>query len=101
MYELPKPDNDLTIEQKEKVALLSSAELTEIDTALLSNSKQQWRKVAMVVGLTMKKIPNRVYGIPDVFYSQRIYSLIKRGKLESQGNLKYMGFSEVRLPCIN
>jgi len=37
-------------------------------------------------------------GIPGVYYSQRIRHFVEEGSLESQGNLAYMKFSEVRLP---
>jgi len=36
--------------------------------------------------------------VPDIFYAERVRNLVAEGKLESQGNLLYMGFSEVRLP---
>ena len=35
--------------------------------------------------------------VPDGYYAQRVALLVDSGKLESQGNLEYMRFSEVRL----
>jgi hypothetical protein len=96
--EIPKPDPPLTPEQHAKVALLTEAEIRPIDEALLSNACHRWRKVARVVGTTMSELTNRVEGIPDLFYSQRVRKLVEDGRLESQGNLAYMRFSEVRLP---
>ena len=96
--EIPKPDPPLTPEQQVKVAQLSEAEIRSIDEALLSNACHQWRKVARVVGTTMIGLTNRIHGIPDVFYSQRVRKLVEDGRLESQGNLAYMRFSEIRLP---
>ncbi len=96
--EIPKPDPPLTPEQHAKVAQLTETEIRAIDEALLSNASHQWRKVARVVSTTISGFTNRVQGIPDLFYSQRVRKLVEDGKLESQGNLAYMRFSEVRLP---
>lgn len=95
--EIPIDDGPLTPEQEVRVARLSESELREIDEALVSHAKRQWRKVAMVVGTTMSSLPNRVPGIPDVFYAMRVRKLVEDGVLESQGNLARMRFSEVRL----
>jgi hypothetical protein len=92
------PDSPLTLEQQAVVDQLSESEIRAIDEALLSNALPRWRKVAMIVGLTMSTRPNPRSNIPDVFYAQRVRSLVSDGRLESQGNLAYMGFSEVRLP---
>jgi hypothetical protein len=99
--EIPKPDPPLTPEEQAKVAQLSEAEIRAIDEALLSNASHRWRKVAMVVGATMVRLPIRASGISDVFYAQRVRKLVEDGRLESQGNLAYMRFSEVRLPMVN
>ena len=39
-----------------------------------------------------------IQSVPDLFYAERLRKLVQDGKLESQGNLHYMRFSEVRLP---
>jgi len=96
--EIPIPDPDLTAEEKALVAKLSQKDLQAIDEALLSNARSSWRKVAMVVGITMLNLSNSIKGIPDVFYSQRIRNLVENGRLEAQGNLQFMRFSEVRIP---
>lgn len=36
--------------------------------------------------------------IPDIYYAQGIRRLVDEKKLESQGNLSYMRYSEVPLP---
>ena len=95
---IPAPDPSLTPEQQAEVAQLTETEIKAIDAALISNTHQPWRKVAMVVGLTMKHFHNRFSEIPDLFYADRIRKLVQDGCLESQGNLAYMRFSEVRLP---
>lgn len=98
--ETPIPDPPLTPEQEAKVAQLTESAIEAIDNTLMSNAKNQWRKVAMVVGVTMNHLQDRVRGIPDLFYAQRVRKLVEAGRLESQGNLAYMRFSEVRLPKI-
>ena len=90
-------DPSLTQEQLDLVSKLSEADLNLIDSALLSNVSPQWRKVARVVGTTMNEIDNKIIGIPDVFYSQRIVRLVDKGLIESQGNIKAMRYSEIRL----
>ena len=96
--ETPIPDPPLSPEEEAKVAQLTEKEIKAIDEALMSNVQPRWRKVAMIVGLTMSHLENRVRGIPDLFYAQRVRKLVEAGRLESQGNLAYMRFSEVRLP---
>ena len=96
--ETPIPDPPLTPEEEAKVAQLTERELEAIDEALMWNIHHRWRKVAMVVGLTMHNLEDRVRGIPDLFYAQRVRKLVETGRVESQGNLAYMRFSEVRLP---
>lgn len=97
MVDEPALDPELTSEQEKRTSLLSAPELEEIDRALLTNAKLHWRKVAMLVGVTMQQLPNRLSGIPDVFYSQRVRALVEDGKLESKGDLNSMKWSEVQI----
>jgi len=55
----------------------------------------------MVVSLASKKLGTRYPQFSYVFYAERIRALADFGRLESQGNLSYMRFSEVRLPNEN
>jgi hypothetical protein len=96
--EIAPPDPPLSAEQAAKVAELSDAQLLSIDKWLMSGATAHWRKVAMLVGFAMTKDPDRVPGIPDLFYGQRVRKLVSDGHLESDGNLAYMSYSEVRLP---
>lgn len=96
--EKPKSDPDLTPEQAEKAALLCKLDLNKIDETLLNNCCNFWRKVSRIIGATMNDLPNRPEGIPDIFYAQRVRKLVDDGKLEAQGDLNCMHFSEVRLP---
>ena len=52
----------------------------------------------MVVGLALDKLGEKYPQFSEVFYSERIGVLVDKGSLESQGNLLYMRFSEVKLP---
>ncbi len=96
--EIPPPDPPLSAEQMALIAELSEAQLTAIDALLMSRATTHWRKVAMLVGFAMTKNPDRKLGIPDLFYAQRVRKLVADGHLESDGNLVYMCYSEVRLP---
>ena len=94
-----EPLPPLRAEQEERIAQLTDEELQVIDRGLLSNTCTRWRKVARVVGTTMMfGAPTRIDGVPDIFYARRVRNLVDRGKLESTGNLDYIGYCEVRLP---
>ena len=86
-------DGELTNEQKVIVSKLTTIELKEIDDALLNNASNKWRKVAT----TMFQFENKYQTIPDLFFSKRIKILVEESKLESQGNLDKMRYSEVRI----
>ena len=92
------PDPPLNDEELALVSKLKETDIEKIDEALLSNSCENWRKVARIVGTTMMNFIGRVPGIPDIYYAQRVRHLVEKGMLESQGNLAFMRYSEVRLP---
>jgi hypothetical protein len=94
--EVPVPLDPLTPEQEPRIAELTESELNAIDESLLSNASTQWRKVAMVVALTMHDL-DFAPGIPDIFLAKRIQKLVAQGRLEAEGNLEFMRFSELRL----
>jgi hypothetical protein len=78
---------------------IRSAPITYFDDLLMSHVRPQWTKVARVVGYTM------VYGSPegymqvdDQFLGARVRSLVGQGRIEAQGNLFKIRYSEVRLP---
>ncbi|WP_165424364.1 DUF3658 domain-containing protein [Pseudoxanthomonas winnipegensis] len=91
-------DPPLDAEDLEAVATLTQDDFNAIDQALLVASSTSWRKVASVVGAARDTYPDLYHDIPDVFYSHRVRTLVSDGKLEAQGNLHRMRFSEVRLP---
>jgi Protein of unknown function len=71
-----EPDPELTPAQFKLVEELTEDEIKAIDNALLSNTSTRWQKVAMVVAITMHKLPRSVEGIPDIFYAQRVQMLV-------------------------
>ncbi|MFL9938351.1 DUF3658 domain-containing protein [Paraburkholderia graminis] len=97
----PHADNaPLTAAQQEAVNRLTEADLHAIDAAIIANIVDNWRKVARVVGTTMNEFADQsLYpGLGDVFYAQRIRLMVEKGLIEAVGDLKRMGYSEVRLP---
>jgi hypothetical protein len=95
---MEEPDAPMTPEEEAIAALLSPEVLAQIDAALLSFAAARRRKVARLVGSVMLNSNACVVGLPDVFYAQRIRSLVHRGLLVAYGNLDYMRYSEVCLP---
>jgi Protein of unknown function len=96
-HEIPQPLPPLTPDERALVLRLGERELVAIDEALLAAAGPRWRKVAMLVARAMDS-PSYVRGIPDTFYGQRVCKLVQEGRLEGQGNVEYIHFSEVRLP---
>jgi len=91
-----KDDPLLSTEQQARVRTLSDTELKEIDEALLKNTDSNWRKVARVIGGAIMSIGGSYKEVPDIFYAQRVKTLVEEGLLESQGNLNRMRHSEVK-----
>ena len=94
---LGEPDTLLDQEEQEVVSLLTEHDLELIDEALLASSASSWRKVARVVGTAMIELDMQFPRVPDGYYAQRVATLVQAGKLQAQGNLDHMRFSEVRL----
>ena len=92
------PDPPLDLEQSLRVSKLTQAELQQMDRQLLAQASGKWRGVTRIVGDTIGRFGDQFPGVPDIYYAQRVQNLVALGKLESQGNLAYMRFSEVRLP---
>jgi hypothetical protein len=90
------PDLPLTPEEQAALDALSPSEVMELDRALIANCSRSWRKVARVVGTTMMVPPFKTSPLPDVCYATRVVELVRLGKLEADGNLNYMRYSEVR-----
>jgi hypothetical protein len=95
---LGQPDTDLSEEDRQFVAELGLLDFELMDRTLLSECASSWRKVARVVGTSMRELQDQLPNVPDSYYAQRVALLVAAGNLESQGNLDHMRFSEVRLP---
>lgn len=96
--EVPIANPPLSSKEQSIVAKLSDVDLQAIDATILAVSSGGWFKVARVVTSAEDALQNRYPGLSYVFYTQRICQLVEARRLESQGNLLYMRFSEVRLP---
>ena len=95
--QLGDPDTLLDHEAQLVTSKLSPDQVSFIDQALLAECAQSWRKVARVVGSAMGALGAELEGVPDGYFAQRVIALVEAGLLESQGNLQYMRYSEVRL----
>jgi hypothetical protein len=91
-------DEPLTPDEQSKVNRLRPVDVEKIDQAILASVVPHWRKLARVVTEAMEKVEREFPDVPDLFYSQRAMVLAERGLLESQGNLRRMRYSEVRIP---
>ena len=98
--ETPISTPPLSLVEQAVVARLSESDIEAIDATLLAKSIHRWRKVARVVAETMDALKDRYPEVSYIFYAQRLTRLAEAGRLESQGKLSYMRFSEVRLPVL-
>jgi hypothetical protein len=99
--EVPVPNPPLSPEELSFAAKLTERDIAVIDNAILSCSEKRFQKIAMVVARTMTKLSERYPQLSDVFFAERIHNLADQGRLESQGILAFMRFSEVRIPDEN
>jgi hypothetical protein len=99
--EVPIPNPPLSRKEAAAFAKLSENDINAIDEGILSCILARWQKVAAVVWRAEEKLQRSYPQFSYVLYAKRIRLLAKRGRLESQGNLRYMRFSEVRLPHEN
>jgi hypothetical protein len=97
--EIPQANPPLSAAEQGVVDALTEQDLAIIDAAILGECTTHWYKVARVAGRTEDALAARYPGLSVIFYAQRLIQLAEEGRLESQGNLKWMRFSEVRLPA--
>lgn len=90
-------DQELTEQEEILIAGLPAELVTRIDDHLLAKATPRFQKVARIIVEVMQSFSDGPSGIPDVYYAQRIAKLVSAGLLESQGNLRRMRLSEVRL----
>jgi Protein of unknown function len=86
-----------TAEEMAQMQGASASEAAAVDALILGVCSLHWRKVAMVVGTLMKTYDAQFPHLPFAYMQIRILDLVKRGVLESQGNVMWMRHSEIRL----
>jgi hypothetical protein len=83
----------LSEEHQRQFDELSPVDLMAIDQAILGVARERWLKVGYIVGIGMLELH-----LPHQFFVKRIIELATQGRLESRGNVRDIGASEVRLP---
>jgi uncharacterized protein DUF3658/uncharacterized protein DUF1835 len=77
---------------------LVSAPLNQFDDALLKQMQHRFLKAARVIGHAMMEQWDRdIIDVDDFFLSRRLLMLARAGVIESQGDLRHIRFSEVRV----
>jgi hypothetical protein len=92
-----EPDDVLDEEEQGVVATLGPSDLALVDSALMAECVTSWRKSARIVMGAMKVLDQTIPDLPVALFAQRIATLVKSGRLQSQGNLRHLRFSEVKL----
>ena len=78
---------------------LVSAPLSYFDAMLLKAMQRRFQKAARIVGTVLvEQWHSDIYNASDFFLSRRLRALARAGVIESQGDLRRIGYSEVRLP---
>ncbi len=92
------PDTLMNDEEQAVANRLTPSEVERIDEALLSDCVSSFRKVARVIATALEQMPEQLDKVSVGYFAQRVIAMVDAGKLESQGNLEHIRFSEVRLP---
>jgi hypothetical protein len=90
-------DDDPTPEELAQMRRATPADAAAVDALILKSCTDRWRKVAMVVGTSLKEFDVSFPHLPYVYIPIRIIELEHSGALEVQGDPMAMRFSEVRL----
>jgi hypothetical protein len=98
--EIPIGNPPLSPEEQAAVEKLTDTDLKTIDATILANCSAGWFKVAAVTWDTEKTLTSLYPALSYVFYTERLRWLVNEGRLESQGDLRHMRFSEVRIPAV-
>ncbi len=78
---------------------LVSAPLSSFDDMLLKAMQGRFLKAARIIGTVLvAQWDSDIYNASDFFLSRRLLALSRAGVIESQGDLRRIGYSEVRLP---
>jgi len=90
-------DDDPTPEELAQIRRATPADAAAVDALVLQSCTDRWRKVAMVVGTSLKEFDEKFPHLPYVYMPVRIIAMEQSGALEVQGDAMAMRFSEVRL----
>jgi hypothetical protein len=70
----------------------------DLDALILAACTTQWQKVAMIIAKVMQAGERNGIKIDEVPIARRVRKLVKEEKLQAQGNLMRVRYSEVKLP---
>ncbi len=87
------PNCELNAAERAEIKKLSAEQIAGIDSALLTAGTDVWQKQAKVIAIVMGESK---FNLPDVYFGERVQSLIKQGKLHVMGDPCYMQFSELK-----
>ena len=79
------------------IVLPASVTESDVDKLIFAALKENWRKVALIVGNVFQTCEARSIPLSDEVIAARIQELAEAGRIESQGNLTKWRYSEVRL----
>ena len=99
--ETPRETPPPTTEECALAAQLPAEDLRLIDETIVGCAQPGWHKVARVMWEVEAKLGARFPGLTHRFYTLRLGQLVRAGRLESQGHLMYMRFSEIRRPAVD
>ncbi|MCH1918066.1 hypothetical protein L9G15_01315 [Shewanella sp. A3A] len=83
--------------QQKLLAQITQEQIDIVDKILLSNVRQHYMKVAMLIAKTYNKLPDELRELPTAFLAKRVMALVECELLQAQGDLHYIRYSEVRL----
>jgi len=89
-------DEELSLEQRQKIDALTNEDLVRIDAAISDELKPEWRKASQVVGFAMMSLRPCFKGIPDVFFGRRLRLMGDMGVVEVRGSFVSLRTTEVR-----
>lgn len=90
-------DDEPTPEELAQIRRATAADAAAVDALVLQSCADRWRKVAMVVGTSLKEFDEKFPYLPYVFMPIRIIAMEQSGVLEVQGDPMAMRLAEVRL----
>lgn len=76
---------------------MSTNQNPDIDDAILTVAREQWRKVAFIIATVVHACNDQAEEDDYNLVASRIAALVEDGRLESQGDLSNWRHSEVRL----